>query len=268
MYEYGNTTWGTTVDDRVRVALHELCWTESDLAGKVILDAGCGNGTLSKALADRGATVMALDLSESVFRAEEYCRSPRLHFVQGNLFFPPFKTNVFAAIYSCGVFHHTPDTRRCFDALVPTLKQDDAARYFVWLYSKRSWLFNITIEPLMKVTRQTPSWLLVPVCKILSPLVEAYSRFLTALGVVQYAPRNLRDRAVQLHDLLSPPFVWYHGFEEARQWAIEQGYRSVTRTPYRVSGADLNGLDEVLDKYRTVCRPGFGILCRDRQADR
>ena len=268
MYEYGNTTWGITVDDRIRVALHELRWTESDLAGKVIVDAGCGNGVLSKALADRGATVVALDLSESVFRAEKYCRSPGLHFVQGNLFFPPLKANVFAAIYSCGVFHHTPDTRRSFDALVPTLKQDDAVRYFVWLYSKRSWLFNVTVEPLMRVTRRTPSWLLVPACQVLSPLVEASSRLLTALGLVQYAPRNLRDRAVQLHDLLSPPFVWYHSFEEARHWAVQQGFRSVMRTPYHVSGDDLNGLDEVLHKYRTVCRPGFGMLCRDREAGR
>src|SRR3970040_1927617 len=28
MYEYGNPTWGITLDDRIRVVLHELCWSE------------------------------------------------------------------------------------------------------------------------------------------------------------------------------------------------------------------------------------------------
>ena len=266
MYEYGNTTWGITVEERIRVVLHELCWNESDLAGKVILDAGCGNGTLSKALADRGATVVALDLSKSVFRAQSSCRSPRLHFVQGNLFFPPLKANALDAIYSCGVFHHTPDTRRCFDALVRMLKWEHDARYFVWLYSERSWLFNMTVEPLMRVTRRMPSWLLVPTCRMLSPLVEAGSRVMTALGTVEFAPRNLRDRAVQLHDLLSPPFVWYHSFDQARGWAVQQGFRTVTRTPYSVAADDPEGLQSVLHRYRTVCRPGFGMLCRDLKA--
>jgi hypothetical protein len=184
--------------------------------------------------------------------------------VQGNLFFPPFKPGVFDAIYSCGVFHHTPDTRRCFDALVPTLKQDADARYFVWLYSKRAWLFNVTVEPLMHLARRMPSGMLVPLCRALAPPVEAGSRLMTKLGAVEDAPRNLKDRAVQLHDLLSPPFVWYHRYEEARDWAVQQGFRDVSRTQYAAGDDGRGHLGPVLEKYRRICRPGFGILCRDR----
>ena len=180
MYEYGDTTWGLTVEERVRVVLHELAWTERDLAGKVILDAGCGNGTLSAALAERGATVVALDLSDSVFRAERHRSHSSLHFVQGNLFFPPLKPGIFDAIYSCGVFHHTPIARRCFNALVATLKDEREARYFVWLYSPRSRLFDWTVERAMKITRHLPDSLLVPLCVGLSPFVEVASRALTA----------------------------------------------------------------------------------------
>jgi 2-polyprenyl-3-methyl-5-hydroxy-6-metoxy-1,4-benzoquinol methylase len=113
-----------TVEERIDVVLHELDWRLDELEDKVILDAGCGNGTLSAGLAERGATVVALDLSESVLQADSRLAHPRLHFVQGDLFFPPLRQQVFDAIYSCGVFHHTPDTRRCFDALVRTLKRN------------------------------------------------------------------------------------------------------------------------------------------------
>jgi SAM-dependent methyltransferase len=261
LYRYGNTTWGTTLADRVEVALHELGWTREDLQGKVILDAGCGNATLSRALADLGATVVGIDLSESVFRAQEHCAGPGLHLAQGNLFFPPLKAGVFDAIYSCGVFHHTPDTRRCFDALVPSLKNEAGARYFVWLYAKRSALFNATVEQMMKVTRRMPSRLLVPLCRGLAPFVEAGSRVLTALRVVRYAPRNLHDRAVQLHDLLSPAYVWYHTFEETRGWAADSGFRNIEETTYELPAEKGDGRAEILDRYRGVCRPGFGILC-------
>lgn len=265
MYQYGNTTWGISVEQRLEVVLHELGWKKPDLKGKVILDAGCGNGTLSHVLAEHGATVLALDLSESVFRAAAHCVSPRLHFLQGNLFFPPFKPGIFDAIYSCGVYHHTPDTRRCFDALAPTLKSDPDARHFVWLYAKRSPLFNASVEQLMKVTCRTPSWILVPACVAMSPLVELGSRVATRCGIVEYAPRNLRDRAVQLHDLLSPRFVHYHSYQEAAQWAHDQGFAQLEETSYHTNNGQSPEVRAILDKYRSVCRPGFGMLCYARQ---
>ncbi len=78
--------------------------------------------------------------------------------------------------------------------------------------------------------------------------------------MVEDAPRTLRDRAVQLHDLLSPPFVWYHDFDEARNWARQRGFEHIEQTSYEPNGDPTVG--PVLEKYRRVCRPGFGILCQ------
>lgn len=47
--------------DRMRAVL--LAWLPGDLRGRRILDAGCGTGALSSALAERGAEVVAVDLS-------------------------------------------------------------------------------------------------------------------------------------------------------------------------------------------------------------
>src|SRR3990172_11338000 len=40
-------TWHQTVEDRCRLFLREVDMTAAELAGKVVLAAGCGNGTLS-----------------------------------------------------------------------------------------------------------------------------------------------------------------------------------------------------------------------------
>jgi hypothetical protein len=218
-------------------------------------------------LAKLGATVVALDLSSGVFRAQQHCRHKNLHFVQGNLYFPPFKRSTFDAIYSCGVFHHTPDTRTCFDALLPTLKNEKQARYFVWLYGNRSVLFNCTVEQLMKLTRKFPPKVLVPLCHVLAPIVEAGSRTCTALGIANYGPRTLRDRAIQNHDLLAPTFVWYHKFTEAEAWARQAGFETIEQTDYNPAHNGLSsGTKRLLDKYRSICRPGFGILCKGLRA--
>ncbi|MFQ5929963.1 MAG: methyltransferase domain-containing protein [Acidobacteriota bacterium] len=262
MFHYGGTTWGITTEERVEVALHELAWREEDLAGKVILDAGCGNGTLSAALAERGAHVIALDLSDSVVRAHQHYPGLNVHFVQGNLFYPPLRSRRFDAIYSCGVFHHTPSARRCFDSLVRLLRNDCGSRYFVWLYAKRSTLFNAAVEPLMKLARHMPDRFLVLLCLVSAPLVEASSRLLKMVGLEADVPRTIRDRAIQLHDLLSPPFVWYHSFEEAREWAMEARFHEIVQTVYSVDEHASDELRKVLASYRRLCRPGFGILCR------
>jgi hypothetical protein len=74
----------------------------------------------------------------------------------------------------------------------------------------------------------------------------------------------LRDRAIQLHDLFSPPFVSYHRSREVRGWVREAGFQLISQTEYRTTGGVPERLESALRRYRTVCRPGFGMLCRSR----
>jgi predicted TPR repeat methyltransferase len=54
-------TWDWDVQDRLEMFLTEIQMSPEDIRGLVILDAGCGNGFLTEAIASLGATVIGID---------------------------------------------------------------------------------------------------------------------------------------------------------------------------------------------------------------
>lgn len=82
-----------------------------------VLEAGCGTGQLTNFLAlTWGREVWGADLSVASLRLAERFRAmhgiERAHFVQMNLFRPPFADSSFDAVISNGVLHHTADPAR------------------------------------------------------------------------------------------------------------------------------------------------------------
>jgi magnesium-protoporphyrin O-methyltransferase len=66
-----------------------LSWLPADLSGHRVLDAGCGPGVLSRMLAERGAQVTGVDLSEDLVEvARDRCADlgDRVDFVAADLF--------------------------------------------------------------------------------------------------------------------------------------------------------------------------------------
>src|SRR5690349_17161936 len=105
-------TWGGTIDDRAEGFLADVGLKAEDLSGKLVLDAGCGPGTLTAAIAGFGAEVVGLDVIASVDAARR--AFPHIKFVQGDVTEPPFAPETFEVVYSGGVLHHTPNTRQAF----------------------------------------------------------------------------------------------------------------------------------------------------------
>ncbi|MEM9782724.1 MAG: magnesium protoporphyrin IX methyltransferase [Pseudomonadota bacterium] len=83
----------TVREGRAQMAELLLSWMPEDLHGARVLDAGCGTGMLSRRLAERGADVVAVDLSENLVRvaahraAEELAPqvAARLSFMSGDM---------------------------------------------------------------------------------------------------------------------------------------------------------------------------------------
>jgi len=96
-----------------------------DIDGKRILDAGCGQGYLSRLLAERGATVVGVEPAKSLF---DYALERELElgqsicYVQADLAsLPDLGTfdAVIASMVLCAIPDWPPAMRACVEALVP-----------------------------------------------------------------------------------------------------------------------------------------------------
>lgn len=98
--------------------LRETGWTEEDLKGKLVLEAGCGAGRFTRLLAQSGAQVVTFDFSSAVDASAENNRTyPNVTFLQCDIFDMPFKNGAFDFVFCHGVLQHTPDPERAFRAL-------------------------------------------------------------------------------------------------------------------------------------------------------
>lgn len=103
-------------------------WLESgfrpeELAGKRVLDGGCGGGRFTDIALEAGAEVYAADLSNAVDKNRAiHPKHPRLHVLQASITDLPLRPESFDFVFSFGVLQHTPDPAASFRALVPFVK--------------------------------------------------------------------------------------------------------------------------------------------------
>ena len=139
---------------------------EADLAGALVLDAGCGMGRYLRVAAEAGARlVVGLDLSAAVAAARDLTAGlPGVALVRGDLLRPPFAPGRFDQIYALGVLDHTPDPRAAFLALARLLKP--GGRIAIWVYPRE----RPALERIMRLHRaistRLPLGLLVALSRI------------------------------------------------------------------------------------------------------
>jgi SAM-dependent methyltransferase len=198
-------------------------FTPDDLAGRVVLDVGCGMGRYADVAARWGATVVGVDLSLAVDSAQRNLGdSPRVHIAQADVLRLPFAEATFDYVFSIGVLHHTPDTRAAFERLPRLLKP--GGRIAVWVYSTARWPVS---DLLRRWTWRMPRRLLHTLSHVAVP--KYYVDRLPVVGVASrmLLPVSLHPRAewrvLDTFDWYSPRYQWKHTYQEVRPWFEAQG---------------------------------------------
>lgn len=137
-----------------------------DFAGRLVLDAGCGTGRHAFYMSRSGAReVIAMDFSQAIEVAAFNNRGNRnTHFVQADIYHPPFRPDTFDFVYSLGVLHHLPDPEKGFRRLLSFLRPEQFINiYLYWnLEGEPAWkrgLLKLVTGARQVTTRMPHVWL-------------------------------------------------------------------------------------------------------------
>jgi SAM-dependent methyltransferase len=202
------------------------------VAGRTVVDAGCGAGRYADVLQRWGGRVIAMDLSVAVEACHGSLGERGVTVVQADLARPPIAPGAVDVVVSLGVLHHTPDARESFRQLARLVKPGGLMA--VWLYDaygdqttrmRLSLLYR-------RFTHRLPPRLLYALCHLSVPWhylnrVPLLRHFTSRLWHISEDPW-WRWRVLDTFDWYSPRYQSHHTYPEISEWFVESGFEHVT----------------------------------------
>ncbi len=215
-------------DETERTFQGKTGWSAGDLKGKLVLDVGVGAGRFADVVSRWGGEVVGIDLSFAVESAYgNFGRRENVHIVQADLFRLPFREHVFDAMYSMGVLHHTPDTKKAFDSVVPLLKPGGEFAVFIYAHGHYSYFSDIW----RKATVRIPHRIIYYVAALSIPLYYLYKIPGIGLGFRFVFPMsqhpNPRWRWLDTFDWYTPKYQHKHTWPEVYSWYLANSFREI-----------------------------------------
>lgn len=202
-----------------------------DLAGLLVLDAGCGGGRYARLAGRHGARVVGVDLSAAVEKAAALCAElPDVSIVQADLLDLPLSEGVFDLAFSIGVLHHSPDPRRAFAQVAARVKP--GGRLAVWLYRRNTPPQEWLNAGLRALTTRMPPRVLEPLCAGLGLLggVPVLNRTLNKVANFSNHP-DWTLRVCDNFDWYAPRYQSHHTVAELQRWFTEEGFADLVVLP-------------------------------------
>jgi SAM-dependent methyltransferase len=208
----------------------------SDLAGRLVLDAGCGGGRYARLVGSHGARVVGVDKSAAVEKAAALCAAlPDVVIVQADLLDLPIAEGAFDLVYSIGVLHHTPDPRRAFAQIAHRVRP--GGRLAVWLYRRNTYLQEWLNTGIRTLTTRLPARVLDPLCSGLGLFgsVPLLNRSLNKLINFSNHP-DWTLRVCDNFDWYAPHYQSHHTLDELKRWFAEEGFVDIIELPPAKNG--------------------------------
>jgi SAM-dependent methyltransferase/uncharacterized protein YbaR (Trm112 family) len=219
-----------SMDNEERVFPHKTLFRPEDLKGRLVLDAGSGNGRYSFIAAKYGAHVIGVDFSSAVEVAAANTRDiDQIQIVQADVFRLPFPTATFDMIFSIGVLMHTGDASGAVRALVRHLKK--GGEIAIHVYGRGNPIYEYTDRTLReKTTRMS--------IEDLSAFTKRLYRLTMFLETIKLRPLAACFVQVEPHqhfifDWYGAPLATHHSFPEVEEW-----FRSIGLTVTATNEAD------------------------------
>jgi len=201
--------------------------SSGDLAGRLVLDAGCGGGRYARLAGGYGARVIGVDLSAAVAKAAALCALlPQVSILQADLLDLPLAEAAFDLVYSIGVLHHTPDPRRAFEEIARRVKP--GGRLAVWMYRRNTPPQEWLNSGLRGVTTHLPARVLEAICVALGALggLSVLNKTLSKLANFSNHP-DWTLRVCDNFDWYAPRYQSHHTLAELKRWFAEEGFTDI-----------------------------------------
>ncbi len=227
-------TWDADTTGMLNRFLLETGESAESLAGKLIFDAGCGNGLLNVLIAQNGAIILGMDFSLSIEKAFERNTQQNALFIQGDVQFPPVAFEYFDIVHCSGVLIHTHDTEFSFSRIDPCVKR--GGKLSVWVYHPRKSIIHHFFNQMRKITSRLPS------------RVQYYFCLLAVFPVSYLVKRlkgnkqNGREMMIDILDWLTPEYRWEHEHDEVAGWFTKRNYSGVNITTNELFGFNTVGI--------------------------
>jgi len=195
-----------------------------EIQGKLVLDAGCGNGRYSYWAAKYGGKVFGVDIGDGVESAAQNTGGlANVQIIQGDIFSLPFRDNTFDVIFAIGVLMHTGDARKATASLVRKLRVGGSLS--VHLYGKG----NIIYEYIDRILRSQTTRLSINELQVFTIKAYRLRRFLERIRLANIMNRfvNLDSHPHCIFDWYAAPIATHHTYEEVKWWFDSLGLRIV-----------------------------------------